>query len=579
MEKKRSLSRFLKAEYVIPAFHFLASFAYEWLILWFQPRQEIVTAIAKNDSCSDAFERGLAYGLSKLFAALFIWGIWKLVFKILREFKTNKTIRFFTILFLAGALLRCVLWPNGFIHSYDNYVTYSYAIHLYPEYWHSAYTSVIYSACMMVLPHPIAISLLQVLLFVFDLGYLFTRMDANPHVRKAAKWFVFAIIFVPGTYYMVMDAYRTEIYALACMLYLTKVIFDIWEDRTYSTFWLAVMAFFSAFLAVWRTEGILLGGMGFFAILIFEKKVKLRKVIAWLAIFAVAFLIISFPQKIGNKKYYGSDYSIINSFFVLRNVFNRADANLSYEGAKEDVEAIEAIVPIEAIKAYGLDGYRRYNYMNGHVTDMNQSVASMEAGKAYVKAFYSIALHNPKIYLRTQLGLLRVVLCMTDQPYIESSNEALSQEYPNWEFRAWQVGEQELFTAPLVLKWYEWRLRKGFATRFENLGNRLAELRKKTYVSFAILFSIPLLCGCIFLQGVIKFFKKAKGQKTIKDLLFAYMSAMLLGQYAIITMVMPERVLSYFCAVYACSFILLLVYFGQCRKVNKKEKGAQLEEA
>ena len=133
----------MKVEYLIPAFHFLASFAYEWLILWFQPRQDIVTAVAENDSYSDAFERVMAYGLSKIFAALFIWGIWKLVFKILREFKTNKTICFFSILFLAGAFLRCVLWPNGFIHSYDNYVTYSYAIHLYPEYWHSAYTSAI----------------------------------------------------------------------------------------------------------------------------------------------------------------------------------------------------------------------------------------------------------------------------------------------------------------------------------------------------------------------------------------------------------------------------------------------------
>ncbi|MBQ3906462.1 MAG: hypothetical protein II743_06790 [Lachnospiraceae bacterium] len=570
MEKKQTLTRFIKAEYLLPLLHFLASFLYEWVVLWLRPKQEIVTAVAKNDSYSDAFERIMAYGLSKLFAAIIIWATWKLIFIVLRKFKTDRTVRLFTILFFVGLLLRIFLWPNGFIHSYDNYVTYSYAIHLYPEYWHSAYTSVVYCACIMVLPHPIAVSLFQWLFFVVDLGYLFARMQANPNIKKAIKWFVFLIVFVPGTYFMVMDSYRTEIYALTCMFYLTKIIFDVWEEKHYSNLDLICMAFLSAFLAVWRTEGILLGGMGFFAILIFEKKVQLKKLILWLAVFAAAFLLVSFPQKVGNEKYYGSDYSIINSFFVLRNVFNRSDANLSYQGAQEDIAAIEAVVPIEAIQAYGLDGYRRHNYMNGHLTDMNQSVADMAAGKAYVKAFYSIALHNTLIYAQTQLGLLKVVLCLRTEPYIEGSTVTLSKDYPHWDFPAWSVGEGELFTFPGVLDWYLWGPRKAFAEGFENLGNQLAELRRKTYLSFAILFMIPLLCGCTFLQGVIGFFKTKKGQKSLRQLLFAYLSMMLLGQYAIITLVMPERSLSYFCAVYACSFVLLVVYFGYCLQQKKK---------
>ncbi|MBQ1850665.1 MAG: hypothetical protein II139_09890, partial [Lachnospiraceae bacterium] len=172
MEKKQTLTRFIKAEYLLPLLHFLASFLYEWVVLWFRPQQEIVTAVAKNDSYSNAFERIMAYGLSKLFAAIIIWATWKLIFIVLRKFKTDRTVRLFTILFFVGLLLRIFLWPNGFIHSYDNYVTYSYAIHLYPEYWHSAYTSVVYCACIMVLPHPIAVSLFQWLFFVVDLGYL-----------------------------------------------------------------------------------------------------------------------------------------------------------------------------------------------------------------------------------------------------------------------------------------------------------------------------------------------------------------------------------------------------------------------
>ena len=130
------------------------------------------------------------------------------------------------------------------------------------------------------------------------------------------------------------------------------------------------------------------------AVLLFDPKRNLKRFLCFFAVFCACFLAVSFPQKVGNEKYYGSDYSIINSFCVLTNVFNMADSNLEYDGVEEDLAAIEAVVPIEQIRVLGMEGYRRYNYYNGHA-DINQSLTDMETGKRYIKAFYNICLHNP----------------------------------------------------------------------------------------------------------------------------------------------------------------------------------------
>ncbi|MBR4607890.1 MAG: hypothetical protein IKO41_16910 [Lachnospiraceae bacterium] len=572
-DKKAELKvqKFGKVEYLLPLLHFLASFFYEWTILQLHPAKYTVTAVAKSAKYSDQFERVMAYGISKLFAALIIWGSWKLFFYVLRNLRKKFSIRLFAIFFAVGAFVILLLWPNGFTHSIDNYVTFTYAIRLYPEYWHSAYTSILFTACMMVIPHPFAISFFQWLAFSFVLGYLFVRLEAMSTWRKGVKWFAFLIFLLPEVVILFSDAYRTELYALLCMFYMTKIIFDILEQKCHSSMELVAMALLSAFVAVWRTEGILLGGMGYLAMLLFSKESSIKKGLKWFAVFVVAFFMISFPQKVGNEKYYGSDYSIINSFFVLKNVFNRADANLNYEGAQEDLAAIEAVVPIEAIQAYGLDGYRRYNYENGH-QDINQSLTDREAGKAYVKAFYRIVFHNPVIYAQTQLGLLKVVLCLRTEPYVEGSTIILSREYPNWRFQAWEDGNEDLLSFFAVRRWQEWNPRKQFAEGFLVWTSKIADWKKKIYLSSLILIAIPLLNFWILVRDAWNFLKKPKAEKNFMELCFAFLAMMLLGQFAIITLVMPERSFSYFCAVYFCSFILQLCYFGKAVSREKSER-------
>ncbi|MBQ2101479.1 MAG: hypothetical protein II477_10500, partial [Lachnospiraceae bacterium] len=106
----------------------------------FHPEVITVAAVAKNSEISDATERIMSYALSKALAGVFIFLGWRLFFYVLRKWKEEKWIQVFFIAYAIGGVILLLLWPNTFVRSIDNYMTYTYAIRLYPEYWHSAYT-------------------------------------------------------------------------------------------------------------------------------------------------------------------------------------------------------------------------------------------------------------------------------------------------------------------------------------------------------------------------------------------------------------------------------------------------------
>lgn len=564
LEKKHKLS----LEILLPCIHFLSSFFYEWTILQWKPEKITVTARAKDLTYSDTFERVMEYGLAKLFAALIIFLLWKMVFYFIHNFRKDKELIFFALLFLFGTACFAVTWPNLFYYDVDNYITYTYAIRLYPEYWHNAYTSILYTASFMTVPHPFAICFLQWTLFFFNMVYAYKRLKNSPCMRRFTWPFLLLVFIVPRVLLLINDPYRTELYSLVCIYYVFSILMDALEGKTYSNAKLVCLAFLSALLAVWRTEGIILGTLGFLVILFFVNRCSLKKHLVFLALYAVAFLIVSFPQKVGDLKYYGSDYAIINSFPSLHNILNRADSNLSYPGAEEDLAAIAAVVPIEAIQVYDMDGYRRYNVMNGNV-DINQSITSHETGKRYVKAFYRIVLHNPVTYLRTQWNMLMVVYKLSDYYYSEKPSVELSMEYEPWTFPAWESGILDLYGNPAAKPWIEYGKRIALAGLVEKVWWTTEGIMIRIKAYGIILIIIPLVECFIVLRELIRFFKAKDKKKALRELGPACMAIVLLGQYAAIVLVMPAGQLVYFHALYFCSIFLEIVYFGWRRNYEK----------
>lgn len=298
-----------------------------------------------------------------------------------------------------GLIAVLLLWPIPFAKSGDNYITYFFARRFWPEYWHSAYTGFLYAAMLMVVPNPVSISVCQFIFCTFVLGYLYNRIVDSPVLQGKGKYCVFLILLMPKTFTLLTDAYRTELYALLCMFTVSMTVMDIVDQKKRGNFSLVCNMVLCGFISVWRTEGFILGFLLFLVQLLLIYKYKLRQSIllflGLLLIFGVFFL----PQKLGDIKYYGKDYSFVNSFDKLKNILCSPDADLSYDGVEDDIDALEAVTPVELIRYYGLDGYRRYNYANGR-DDINQSLADGATASAYMKAYYRLIIHNLPIYVQ-----------------------------------------------------------------------------------------------------------------------------------------------------------------------------------
>lgn len=549
---------------LIPIVHFLLTFLFERFVFVFKGYGDIVTPVAKAHVISLAGERALGYVIAKLLAGFFIFALWKLVFYLKDNIK-RKCVKGFIILFFAGLAVILLCFPEcfgrGLLGEYsDNLITFSYGLRFLPEYWHSAYSSLIYAASLEVLPTPFAIPIIQWAFLVFDLGYVYVRVSDEFAVTGIRKYFCFLLFLVPESWYLCTYAYRTEGYGILCMFFFSLILMDCLTGRKRSTGELVFIGVLAGFVAVWRTEGIIFGFLGL-AVLLFANYMREKERAVYLPLaFIIAFIAFMLPQKIGDMKYYGSDYTIINSFAVLRNIFNREDSDLTYEGASEDIRAIEAVVPVEAIRLYGLEGYRDHNVMMGHV-DINQSIPDFEAGKAYTAAYGRLCLHNIKAYVLTQIGKLKAAVKLTDMEYIEKihGNFVLSKEYPAYSFPAWEWGEVDIMSFDHVSAWQGSKWRQTAGNTVMGIVRGIEGFMRRIYLSTLIIAGIVLSSFVCLVYDVISIFRKKKKAEIRPYFCFLGVNLVLFLEAAAIFAVMPAGVLSYFRAVLTCMFLVLYI--------------------
>ena len=442
VERIKKLIKDKRFRYIITGVHILCTFLWAGRVLKNVGVDPVGTA-AVNTFFSDTFERVMTFILTEGFAVILIYLIWRLVFKVLNNFKKEYLI--FIGIFAVGGLLVMLSWPQVFtwIAGYDyddNMVAYSYAVRLVPDYWHSIYQSVLYGAALLVLPLDFMVTLMQWTGFVYMLSYIYFRA-----ARTAGKkrFLVFLIFLLPSTFEVMSYGHRIMIYIILVLIYAAYIFFDFLENRPRTLKEDIFLAVFGAFLSVYRSEGLVIAVLLYGIYVIFHGKRSVKGILGRIGVFAGCFVLLYVPQKIGRIKYYGEDYSIMNSFKRLQIVFNSGEANLSYKGAENDLAAIEAVVPVSVIAEYGMDGYRKYNYyMLGHA-DMNQSMAG-EKGKAYTKAYQSIMLHNPK--LAAKITLDSIVVALSDKHvYTFETYTDEHHEIGYWIYGGWDSGKADMF--------------------------------------------------------------------------------------------------------------------------------------
>lgn len=368
-----------------------------------------------NTLQEDKLSRIFCIFASYLLAAVFIWLFWRFLLLLgerVRKKQLNAIL--FLIILIAGCMVVLLLYPEMFgVETTDDFMNYAYAREFLPMYWHGFLTNVVYCACMIFFPHPVSIPIIQ---FLFGLSSFFYIGNILMERAAGRKWlqaaltlsFILLPVLLPETIRILICPTRNCMYAIVVLWAMGILFGDYFKDKEPSKQKFVLLCFLFAVLGSWRGEGILyLLAFPFLFYFTYEfKKQKscLSKVHGKQLIF---YIIICFlfmlPDKYGVNKYQNSDYMIANTTGPISAVLHDEAANISYKGAKEDLEHIAQVVPAEYIYEYGCNGGFYWNAVSGRW--VRQSGVTKEEGKEYISSAYRLLGHNLSDYLKYQWNL------------------------------------------------------------------------------------------------------------------------------------------------------------------------------
>lgn len=540
---------------IIPIIHFILSFFWERLVLMPKDAARVAFSIPLNDTFSLGFEQAMCYVISKIMAGIAIFLLWKLVFSILGKKIHLETTIVFGIIWIVFLGITVIMWPDVFEAGGDNFIPYSYAVRLVPEYWHSIYLSCLYSASVMVFPHAIAINILQMTVYVAAVGYLYNRIRVSDAFggARCCRFLCLLMFFFRDTFMVATNPERAEYNASFTLIFISIILIDMLEKKVRSGRELAGLLIFAAFLAVFRSEGIVVALLGFIALFAGLYRPGYIKGALVIIALAVMFFVFKLPIKVGEIKYYGSDYSIINSFNSLHNIFCSDKADLKYSGAEADLAAIEAVTPVELIKEFSSEGYRRFNYSRGHV-DINQSMIDKETAESYQKAYRRIVLHNLPIYLKTQWSMLLQASGAGVKAYSEPYTGD-GTGMPEFGMELWEVGRADFMVIPGRYTWERNNLRNKMVKAFT--------IPRFKYIDF--LTNTRLYTGFLaleFIFGIFMIIKAIVGlfKKRYDNLATGVVSLILEGYVVLLALLMPVGANMYFHAFIYGMFATIIVF-------------------
>lgn len=375
----------------------------------------------------------------------------------------------------------------------------------------------------------------------------------------------------PEAYEIGLNPYRNDFYAILCIWFFTLLFFDWSVDKTPGKLKKILLLFLAAIMVVMRGEGIILIPIAFFLCLVVWELEKKKKIL-WISIFALFCLLISLPQKIGDYKYYGKDYQVVNYINILQDIFNSRECNLNYDGAEEDLVQIEKLAELQRIRVGGLQGYRANNYNNKKT--VNQSCMSVDEQKEILTAINRLIINNlPEfIYNRTRTfananGLSDYVHAY-DIEYFSDEETALEYEQQDQEladvlWQDWETGLTTVVESAGGLYWYTNDIRialYGGVLTFVETGR---DIWKSTKLIFMF------RCLSVLIMVAMEFYL-IKQQGIRNNILNHITVIVILGLWFGIFLFSPEGRSAYYYPVYYATVIWGMCTMGMNFELSKK---------
>lgn len=521
----------------------------------------------------DSLSRLLCCIYAHLLALLLIYIFWTWLFQLSDIWKKKMIKRSWLAAFIAlavtGVIIIAVVYPSTIVNATDTTWNYVYAREWLPMYWHGFFTNVVHCACMIVFPHPIAMSLIPFLFGISEVCYFtYIALVKFSSQNKIVNIVLLGgLILMPETFRILSYAGRNYMFALLSVGYIGSFMTDYISENDLSVFKFIRLSCMAVLLGTWRSEGIFY--LLFFPVLLYftyfyrKKKITKAVLIKAVAFVAVCYLVLWLPGKYGSEKYQGYDYAIVNTPEPLSVIFADENANLSYSGAGDDLNCIYSVIPQEYFEKYG--AFSQFYYNLDNLRTPRQSGITGEKGKEYVGAAYRILLHNWKIYIKKQLNNYNESIglnCFFALPEsakedwtVNASEEAYS--YFKWIWAYFDVGKEDIsfnYDIVIVNKKVDAFLNNAVTALLANIYK--AGWRISGFVKTAVLI--------LMLISVVLAFGK-------REWVFFFIGILILGILFAVILTAPTMRENYYYSSYFNSYWYLL--FGLSYVMNCKNGG------
>lgn len=566
--------------YLFTFMHFFLSFFWQRNIFKFSTDwtewkgQGFWLTDVRQSYVNEGTESVMVFILSRIVELVFIYLLWKIVF--LFKKISKKTLWIFGVIFFVYLAIGFFNYPQTFASmEIDNFGNYSRAIRFLPTYWQSVYTGVFYAGSMMAIPSAFGIFFFQCLMFVSAIGYVFEKTEIYFPKRKA-KYLLLFLFLLPESYFLAFNAYRNNIYTSLCIFYFARLAFGYLkyrrgEQEKLNLFSEIGFILLTCIVIIWRSEGIILGACGIVFYIVIYKGRKLKRNLLIFASFICVLYCMHWCQNVGSVKYYGKDYSIINTTDVLYNIFNDSNVALDYPGVDKDLGAIEKVIPVQLLREAGTGAYRNYNWTLGH-KDFNQTLVSDEVADAYMSAYYRIIFHNPADYLNVKFNYFFQSIGV-NASHKTNTYKGTVTPLENFQYNATITDPAEVYQGKFTNYWFNNRHRTLIYSVITSIITTWNNLWLNTGVKvianvFVIFIDIYILIKCfidIFENDVRKGLKKHGA--------FFLIFFTIIGEIVGIVLFMPEGRPQYLYPMLFSSYIMIYLYFTVSKHMqNLKEE-------
>lgn len=295
----------------------------------------------------DYLTQGL-YIFTKIAVLVALILFWQEVPKVIKRIKDKdkKTLifyKYFVIYFLIMLVFLILTWPG--IWRGDEFGILSDVQQLVFCFWQHWLTSAFYIFCSCLAPFPVGIVIMQLIIISSIVAYIITEFSILFPSKYA--WLLIIPFFFPPMIDNNLYPIRTSLYSYIELFLFSLFIFKFTDKSEITNKDIVTWALLGSILANWRSEGIwFFVGLPFLLLILFAKRIKMKKIVSFLLIFFTLAASIFYVQKRGSDGYKYLLTGIVDPLSVI------VKSDFKSDNKSHDLMVINRVIKVDLLKKY-----------------------------------------------------------------------------------------------------------------------------------------------------------------------------------------------------------------------------------